>query len=1154
MSPERWRRIEEVYHTAREQAPDRQQLFLTEACGGDEDLRREVESLLAQENIAGPVDRRLDAKQFFGSRSATMAAVQVPLIGGKPATGSIIGRYRILRVAGEGGMGTVYEAEQDHPRRIVALKIIRPGLTGAELIRRFDLESQALGRLQHPGIAQIYEAGATDSGFGPQPYFAMEFIRGEDLRTHADRNRLNTRQRLELTIKICEAVQHAHQHGIIHRDLKPMNILVDEAGQPKILDFGVARLTDSDAQITRQTDVGQLVGTLAYMSPEQVLADPLGVDTRSDVYSLGVILFELLSGKMPYTLSRKLHEAVQAIREEDPTSLSSINRDYRGDIETIVTRALEKDKSRRYPSAAALAADIQRHLRDEPIAARPASAVYQLQKFARRHRTLVAGFAAVFVALLAGVVVSTQQAIRARNAERAAVRQRDRASAAERDATMERDRARTAEASAQQQRNAAVNEKQRADTEAATARAVTDFLQNDLLGQAGARAQARPGIKPDPDLKVRTALDRAAARISGQFDKQPLVEASIRQTMGRAYQDLGLFAEAQKHFDWAVALRRQALGANAPQTLDSMGSLADVFHFQGQYDHAAQLFQKTLDAQRRVLGERHPDTLETLNNLAVVYLAQSKHQEAERLFRRVFELRRQVLGRESPATLQTMNDLAFLCETTGKYGEAESLYLKALEIFRRIRGEEHPDTLDTLNNLGSLYWHQAKYPQAESIFVKLLETRRLVQGEEHPRTVEALNNLAQTYRSEGQNAKAEPLQMLVVGMMKRLLGDEHPDTLTSINNLAIIYREEGKYAESEGLFQKTLAARRRILGAEHRDTIASMSALALLYDAQGRYDEAEAVSTESYERQRRVMGDDHPDTLRALNTLAVEYFRQGKFEKAEPLFVKLVEARRRVSGAEHGETLTTMQNLSVVYRGQCKYAAAENLIKQVLEVRKRLQGVNDPDTLRTMYSLGILYRYQGKYLSAEPLFVTALEGQTRTLGKEHVFTLATMNDLAENYRAQGNHARAEDLFEKVLEARRRVLPGPHPDTTSVMASLGGVRLQQGRFAEAAPLLREALDRYEKAAPESWARFATQCMLGASLAGQADYAGAEALLLPSYDKLLSWKAAIPVDGGRAQEEIGKSIVRLYETWGKPEKAAEWRGRIAAAPIRGACSTS
>ena len=337
-----------------------------------------------------------------------------------------IGGFHIVKLLGEGGMGAVYLAEQRHPHRTVALKVIKAGLARTEALRRFEREADLLGRLQHPAVAQIYEAGTADTTFGPRPFFAMEFIQGEPLRRYATSKGLDAGHRLELMAKVCDGVHHAHQRGIIHRDLKPANILVDGSGQPKILDFGIARVTESDIQATQQTDVGQLIGTLAYMSPEQVAADPSNIDIRSDVYALGVILYELLAEKLPCGLDTKtLPEAVQAIREEEPATLSSVNRLYRGDVETIVAKALEKDRDRRYASAADLAADLRRHLNDEPIVARQPSAAYQMQKFARRHTAIVVGVAAVFVVLIAGTVVSTLQAVRARRAEAAAQRRFD---------------------------------------------------------------------------------------------------------------------------------------------------------------------------------------------------------------------------------------------------------------------------------------------------------------------------------------------------------------------------------------------------------------------------------------------------------------------------------------------------------------------------------------------------------------------------------------------------------------------------------------------------------------------------------------------------------------------------------------------------------
>ena len=468
------------------------------------------------------IEGALGSTSGVGDADSTVDFAPLPNTGAK-AHPKAIGRYRILRMIGEGGMGVVYEAEQEHPRRIVALKIIKPSVASAETISRFEHEAHALGKLQHPGIAQIYEAGTADTGFGPQPYFAMELIRGLTPREYVAQHNLSVRERLELVAKIAEAVHHAHQRGLIHRDLKPNNILVDDTGQPKVLDFGVARAVDDEAQHTHNTDPGQLVGTLAYMSPEQVLADANEIDTRTDVYALGVLLYELLTGRLPYNTNRKLHEVLAAIRQEDPTMLGTLDRVYKGDVETIAAKALEKEKSRRYASAAELAADIRRYLTDQPITARPPTATYQLIKFARRNRTLVAGVTGVFTVLVCGVTVSSWQAVRARRAEHEALAQldranaeRDRATAAQGIANAERDRANIAQQEASAERN-------RALTAEGTARREADLANTQRLitvWQSLVRESLRESaIRVDFDIAALLALQ--AMRFNTRIPDQP---------------------------------------------------------------------------------------------------------------------------------------------------------------------------------------------------------------------------------------------------------------------------------------------------------------------------------------------------------------------------------------------------------------------------------------------------------------------------------------------------------------------------------------------------------------------------------------------------------------------------------------------------------
>jgi tetratricopeptide (TPR) repeat protein len=961
MTPERWQKVKEVCQLALESEPSDRDALLAACCLDDHELRREVEDLLTQATAS---DGILDAPIWDKLRFETTypAAVgSVPSARWLPET---IGRYRVLRMVGEGGMGSVYEAEQDHPRRAVALKVIKPGLTSPELLRRFERESQALGRLQHPGIAQIYEAGAADTGFGPQPYFAMEFIVGEPLKDYVTAHQLQTRQRLELVARICDAVQHAHERGLIHRDLKPGNILVDPTGQPKILDFGVARLTDGHPQATLQTDLGQLVGTLAYMSPEQVLADPLELDTRSDVYALGVILYELLAGRLPYATSNRLHEAVQAIREEEPRPLSSISRNYRGDVETIVAKALEKDKARRYSSAAALAADIRRHLADEPITARPASAGYQLEKFARRHKAVVTAAAVVFVVLVGGIVVSTRAAVKARRAEQAA-------------------------------------------------QAVNDFLQDDLLAQASASTQAGARTRPDPDLKVRTALDRAATRIDGKFEKQPEAEAAIRDTIGQTYIDLGLYTEARGQLERALALHQRMLGAEDTKTLKTMRSLGRAFDAQGKYVEAVALLSKALEIQRRLLGSDHPDTLSSMYGLARVYRNQ------------------------------------------GKYLQAEVLYSQTLDIRRRVLGPQHPDTLASMTSLAGAYFSQGKYAQAEALFEQSLEIQRRVLGPEHPTTLFSMVNLASTYNVLGKYAQAEPLYRQNLEIRRRILGPEHPDTLQSVNNLANVYNAENKYDEAEALYSQNLEVQRRVLGREHPDTLYPMSGLANIYIQEGKYPQAEALYSETLEIQRRVLGQEHPNTLASMINLADSQFLQGKYSPAEALFSRTLEISRRVLGPEHAQTLDFLSDCASMYQRQGKFALAESYSQQ------------------------------------------ALTGHRHAVGSEDRVTMASAADLALAY------------------------------------------LSQRKFAESEPLAREVLEFDRKKQPDDWQRFRAASLLGASLAGQKKYGDAEPLLIEGYQGMAARKDRMGAPDRYHLERGCEWLIQLYQAWGKPDKAAEWR---------------
>jgi tetratricopeptide (TPR) repeat protein/predicted Ser/Thr protein kinase len=917
--------------------------------------------------------------------AVTLAPAMVATAAALPAT---IGRYRIVRLIGEGGMGAVYEAEQDQPRRTVALKVIKPGLASPELLRRFAQEAQALGRLQHPGIAQIYDAGTADTGFGSQPYFAMEFIRGAALGDYADTHHLGLRERLELMVKVCEAVHHAHQRGLIHRDLKPGNIVVDGAGQPKILDFGVARVTDSDAQATMQTDVGQLVGTLSYMSPEQVLADPLDIDTRSDVYALGVILYELLSGRLPYQLSKRLHEAMQTIREEDPSRLSTIDRRYRGDIETIAAKALEKDKTRRYSSSAELAADITHYLKDEPIIAQPPTTSYQLQKFARRHKALVGGVAAVFVVLVAGVMVSTWQAIRASRAENAAVQERDRAAAAERAAVQQRDRATdaeraatsardeavtakgaavAAEGQAKQERDRAVAEKQRADTESATAKAVTEFLQKNLFEQVTGGTERGAA----QDLSVSGALDRTAARIDGTFAGQPLVEAGVREAVGLAYMGLSLWDEATMQFDRAVAIRRRVQGDEDADTLRALRRLVAIDANQRRWDPAEARMAQMLEVQRRRFGRDHADTLQYTLDLAGIYLTWGKLEKAEPLAARAVEGRRRTLGPDHKDTIGALAIQLAIYAQQKKFTDARRVGEAAYASARRTLGENDSLTVGIGTTLRQMSLLAGSGDRAERARGLSDVSKGLAEAKANSLPEMIALAAARATNAFQQNKLDEAVPPLLEAMEASRRAGQEELSLTSI--LAGIYALHGKLAEA----QQTLAP---IMARPdpNKDLMANVLPFALrnigaTLRNEKRFAEAEPYLVKLVPLVVVTPGEKSNQTRIDAFLLADVYAAQGKYAESERAFVPLVDMQRRVAGRESLAAFGTQTHLGWTQLMQGRLADAERTLREAMDGMMRVA----PDAWERANAAGLLgaaLARQKRYAEAEPLLISGYEG------------------------------------------------------------------------------------------------------------------------------------------------------------------------------------
>jgi serine/threonine protein kinase len=934
-------REEALFALALEKPSEKRAAFLDAICDGDPALRARLEALLAaHEQPATLLDTAADAPRAEPGLRFTDEPAD-------DAVGQTIGRYKLLEKIGEGGCGVVYVAEQTEPvRRRVALKVIKLGMDTKQVVARFEAERQALAMMDHPNIAKVLDAGTTEApvrsaGFQPavspisnrqgvasssayiahnapqagspaiqqtgslryegaigagRPYFVMELVRGIKITDYCDQANLSTKERLDLFIKVCQAIQHAHQKGIIHRDIKPSNILVtlhDGVPVPKVIDFGIAKATEGRlTDATVYTQLHQFIGTPAYMSPEQAEMSGLDIDTRSDIYSLGVLLYELLTGSTPFDAKELMAQGLDAmrktIREKEPvrpsTKLATLPGEdltttaqrrgadppklihlLKGDLDWIVMKCLEKDRQRRYETANGLAADLKRHLNNEPVTARPPSTAYRFQKLLRRNKVMSAAAALVITAILLGTAISLAQTLRAKRELR---------------------RALAAEASA-------LAAEAKALTEKANAQAALYFIQDDVLSQAS------PDAQPDRDLTVRALLDRIASRLDQATNRPPLVEASIRQTLGSVYTELGDTAKAMQHYQGALRLQREHLGERHPDTLRSLYGLAMAHWWSGDMPGAGPLTRQGLEESRLVLGEKAPLTLQFMQARAftLAYSGEMRWTETEPLFLRALTLHREVLGPDHPATLRLMwgFGIGYLMHWQG--AKAEPLVADALERSRRVLGEEHPNTSGLMGVLAATYLQLNQPEKAELLALRAIELRRRTLGEEHHRTVNGLLHLARSYVLQQQFAKADPLVERTIELCRRLPFEKSPFVTDSLSWLGWDYLEQGHVTKAETLCDLALQGMRRKPDSIPMVNSPIISRLGAIRLAQEKYAEAEALLREGSQLAENY-SPDPVHQFHIMSLLGASLAGQKKYADAEPLLLQgYQELQQRQTGA-----------------------------------------------------------------------------------------------------------------------------------------------------------------------------------------------------------------------------------------------------------------
>jgi eukaryotic-like serine/threonine-protein kinase len=968
MKPDRWLRLEELFDAAVELPAEERRLLLDRECASDSTLRGQVESLIISSDVGDE----------FIQAAVHGAARQLADFEPRPDEIQRIGPYRVIRELGPGGMGAVFLAARadDEYRKEVAIKLVRGAFATSEMLRRFRSERQILANLDHPNIARLLDGGTTESG---APYVVMEYVEGESIDEYSDRNRLPTEARLELFRKVCSAIQYAHQNLVVHRDIKPGNILVTSDGEPKLLDFGIAKLLNPHAspQTVAETRADMRLMTPEYASPEQVRGGQIG--TASDVYSLGVVLYELLTGHRPQKLNSLSPQEVEDVvcvrqpekpstavtrdegRETDggpveavtgdvrserrSTTIDKLKRRLRGDLDNIILMAMRKEPERRYSSVDQLSEDIRRHLEGLPVAARPATLGYRTRKFLRRHRTAVAAVAAAFalVAVLVGFYTYKL-----------------------------------------------ASERDRAQLEASKAKQVSDFL-------ISVFEVSDPEYSKGETVTAKELLDRGAARIETELSGQPLVQATMMDTMGRVYRSLGLYKPAEKLLEDSIRVSRQAMGADDRQLAQSLFDRAELLHYENKYDEAEPLYRESLAIRRREFGEDNLDVAKTLDLLGRLVRDKTNYEEAERLHMQAMEIRRKVAGENSSDFADSLHSLAMLARLGGDSKAAETYCRRELAILQKL-GKEYPALLF---NLGGVLASRGEYQEAISFNRDALALTRKLYGEKHPFVANALEGLALSLNSAGDFAAAEPLIRQSIKMRRELFGENSIEFALSMDNLARVLTAKGDYKEAEPLYRRALTTFTKLLGAEHPRVADTKNNLGILLYDKGDLAAAEQICREALALDLKQLGSDHPYVAVDKYNLARIVRARGDDRMAETLFKEALDLQKRKLDEGHPSTIATMLGLGGLLTDDGDPASAEPLLREAVTARKKTYPDGDWQIAEAEGELGHCLAALDRFDDAEPLLLRSYRTLIETRGERTIETRRSLDNVIDLYKRWG---------------------------------------------------------------------------------------------------------------------------------------------------------